>query len=413
MNDLDCLPQLSRRGLVLGSLVFTLSALATSGLAAAPRPMAENPSPARAERQMVLPSAGGLLYVDTASASVVRADAAQPVVRLGVSSEALEGTPERSGTEDVRHAESGHDAGAMVSGQWLSPDGRYLAVQAYQGPMPVVWIADTTRSRMTRLVAQGYGVFLGWHPQSSAVLYKALDLEVADPGLWLVRVDSGRHVRIEIPQLPAPEGLTAAAVSPDGQTLVYAFTRGLGFGSEVWSVAMGNGLRNRLYSNPHGVVASLAWSPDGASLAFNTLLDSPVPFTESALWVLDPRGGEAEFLATMDGGHGQQPQWSADGSRLYFVARENYDESIANHNPAALVSSIRAIEWPNRGETVVVDAAGARQVDLSVGRNGELVFLSTRGGAPEIWQADAQGRLRQRTTDGAAKRAPVVLGASR
>src|SRR5262245_29092232 len=120
---------------------------------------------------------------------------------------------------------------SVVGSLFSSPDNRYAAIQIYSGPMPIVLLmdlADRSKPTLARLNEEGYGLFLGWHPDSRHALYLALDLMVSDPGLWIVDVAEGTHQRIAIPELVAPEGLTAAAFSPDGTTIVYATHAGMG-----------------------------------------------------------------------------------------------------------------------------------------------------------------------------------------
>lgn len=301
---------------------------------------------------------------------------------------------------------------ASVGALTLSPDGQRVAVQTFRGPLPIVWILDLrdrARPSLTRLTREGYGTFLGWHPDGQRALYKALDQDVADPGLWIVDVRNGTHQRLALPKLAAPEGILAAAISPDGRTLAYALTQGLGTGSQIWLANLDGSNRRQVQAYPSGVVGSLVWSPDGRRFAFTTLFDSPVPFAEAGLWVTGAEGQTAQMLTIMDGGHGQNPLWSRDGQMLFFVARENFDDPLANRDPAALVSSIRAIDVTTRQESVLVPAGRARQIDLSQSASGDLLFASNRGGTLEIWSVTPAGRLRQVTAHGPAKRHPLSI----
>jgi Tol biopolymer transport system component len=232
---------------------------------------------------------------------------------------------------------------------------------------------------------------------------------VADPGLWIVDTRTGGHRRVATPGLTAPQGILAAAFSPDGTRLAFATSRGMGFGSEIWEVGLDGSGRRQLRHEPNAIVGSLSWAPGGQSLAFNTLFDSPVPFAPAGLWVLDLASRDAQYLTQMDGGHGEEPIWSRDGAALFFVARENTDDRQANHRPEALVSSIRSVDVRSGRETVLVAAGGARQIDLASTPQGDLLFVSNRSGALEIWSLDAKGTAAQITHDGAPKRHPVMV----
>lgn len=310
--------------------------------------------------------------------------------------------------------EGGHDGLTLPGSLFSSPDGRYAAVQLYPGPMAVVLLidlADRNKPVLSRLTPEGFGRFLGWHPDSRHALYVALDLMVSDPGLWIVDVVEGTHQRIETPGLVAPEGLTAAAFSPDLATVVYATHGGMGTGSELWATTEG-GEPRKLWSDKVTVVGSLSYSPDGKYIAFSNLLDSPVPFAKAGLWVVEIESEQASFLTVMDGGHGQQPLWSRDSAELYFVRRDNLDDTTADYETEALVSSIRAFRLEEREERELASSDGARQIDLSLTPAGELVFASNRNGAAELWVVSPDGNLRQVTIDGSAKRHPLVVSSA-
>jgi Tol biopolymer transport system component len=110
----------------------------------------------------------------------------------------------------------------------------------------------------------------------------------------------------------------------------------------------------------------------------------------------------------MDGGHGQSPIWSNDSNELYYIKRDNPDENEADYRANALVSSVRAIDVNNLTERILVPADGARQLDLSLAPNGDLVFASDRGDVLEVWTVSRDGHLQQVTADGKPKRFPLI-----
>ena len=312
-----------------------------------------------------------------------------------------------------------HDNQVVIRDTALSPDGRRIAIQVDHGVRPTTWVmaaGDGRGETLRRLTPKGTGFFLAWHPDGQQILFKALDLDVADPGLWLVRADSGEHRHVELPGLRYIEGLLAAAFSPDGGELAYAFSHGMGTGSEIWLIELESGALQRLHRQDHGIVASLRWSGDSEHLAFNTLFDSPVPFAEAGLWIYDRGLGKSRWLGLMDGGHGEQPVWSDDGDSLFFIARDNPEDAAADVDASALVSSLRAIHLPTGRESILVEAAGSRQIDLARGAAGALLFVSNRGGtALEVWSFDPAGKAGavQLTSDGLPKRHPVSSIAGR
>lgn len=306
----------------------------------------------------------------------------------------------------------GHGGGTMVGALVPSPDGRRVAVQVYHSVIPMAYLLDLSNRQtptLTRLTLEGSTLFFGWHPDGHRALVRAEATGVADPGLWLVNTSNGTHQRVEVPELVAPEGLLSAIFSPDGSQIVVATSKGIGFGSEIWSANLESQEFNLIHSEEQKTVADLQWSPDGSTLAFVNLLDSPVPFAEAGLWQMSSGGGEAQLLASMDGGRGQAPIWSQDSQRLYFVTRENLDDRAADYESAALASSIRVVDVETREANTLVPAESARQVDLDVTGASELIFASNREGSLELWRLRTDGQLQQLTVDGEDKRHPVIV----
>ncbi len=312
---------------------------------------------------------------------------------------------------DGAKSQLGRDANTVIRGTHLSPRGDLLAVQVDMGPRPTAWLVDASdrSGQTTRPLAPGAsGEFLAWHPSGRFALFKAVEIDVKDAGLWVVDTSNGSHRRLSTPEIGAAEGILAGAFSPDGSSVVWASSRGLGFGSQIWTSTLRGGQRRLLVDQPNGIVGALSYSPDGRTIAFNTLFDSPVPFAPAGVWVVEAQGrSKPRLLAEMDGGHGERPYWTKDSSALLYVARENPLDRRADHASEALVSSIRSVDLASGRETVRVPADGARQIDLAPGASGDWYFASNREGSLEIWRLDAAGALSQVTHDGTPKRYPT------
>ncbi|MEW6241591.1 MAG: hypothetical protein AB1564_12350, partial [Chloroflexota bacterium] len=232
----------------------------------------------------------------------------------------------------------------------------------------------------------------------------------ADPGLWFLDVHTKEHTRIDIPDLPY-EGLLDVAVSPDGNQIAYAYSRGMGFGSELWMMDLSNNATRQVHVDAYGVVGYIIWSPNGEQVAFTEMLDSPIPFQQGGLWIVNADGSNLKLLSTsIDGGHGQEPVFSADGKKLYFVERGNPQDNNANYEPDALISSIQSVELSTGRVTELVSANGSKQLDISLSSDGSIFFVSNRGGgASEVWVLDSDGILQQITTDGQNKNHPLIV----
>lgn len=309
----------------------------------------------------------------------------------------------------------GHGGGAMVGALVPSPDGRRVAVQVYMGMRSVGWVLDLSERQtptLTRFVAKGWGDFLGWHPDSIHALYRVFDLDVPDSGLWIVNTSDGTHQRVDIPTLAAPEGIIAATFSPDGQQIAYAFTNGLGLGSELWLSSATSHEGRLIRRDETAINGGLVWSPDGEQLAFTSLLDSAVPFSQAGIWTVNADGADPKILALMDGGRGQLPVWSPDSQSLFFVARENPDNITADFEADQLVSSIKVVDITNGEISTLVSAESAYQVDLTLTISGDLLFSSNRQGTLEIWRWSTEGSTLAITADGEAKRHSLLVPSS-
>jgi Tol biopolymer transport system component len=67
--------------------------------------------------------------------------------------------------------------------------------------------------------------------------------------------------------LNLPPHTYSATFAPDGQTIVYAASAGLGLGSEIGSLSLADGSLTPWQTFPDQVVAHPLWSPDGSQLA--------------------------------------------------------------------------------------------------------------------------------------------------
>ncbi|MEW6093522.1 MAG: hypothetical protein AB1531_06105 [Chloroflexota bacterium] len=164
--------------------------------------------------------------------------------------------------------------------------------------------------------AEAYEVdsrFLAWSADGRYLYLKADSLGAS----FVLRVDvTNGHGKT----LDLPETVYDMAALPDGHIL-YALSRGLGFGSEVWSAKSDGRSASLLFSEPTDIVAYLRPSPDGSQITYILLPDSSLPFPEGELWLRGVSGENARFLAAADAGHGYAPAWSPDGTQIAFVTR--------------------------------------------------------------------------------------------
>ncbi|MBA3346765.1 MAG: PD40 domain-containing protein [Gemmatimonadales bacterium] len=155
-----------------------------------------------------------------------------------------------------------------------SPDGKYLALAAKQGPRDDIVIVDVARNKQVK------------------------------------------QIKLKL------SGVTTPAWSPDGEHLVFTgYDGGL---SDLFTVKRdGSGLRRLTadkYADLHPV-----WSPDGKSIAFATDRGPATDFRSLAtgslrIAIYDLASGTVRALDGMDHGKNVSPQWAPDGRSIAFVS---------------------------------------------------------------------------------------------
>ncbi|MGC9458140.1 MAG: hypothetical protein ACP5DC_11550 [Halothiobacillaceae bacterium] len=206
-----------------------------------------------------------------------------------------------------------------------------------------------------------------------------------------------------------------AAFSPDGQRVLYALSRGLGFGSEVWTVDRNGRNREQIINDPAHIIAYPRWSPSGDAIAYIRMPDSNVPFTVGELVLADGDGRNERVIAAADAGHGYPPVWSPDGRQVAFVVRENPDESAADIAAPYLVSNIHLADAASGSVRAVTRFEGALTDGPAWSPDGAwLAFSTNASGVADVWLVEVASGKVQQVTRNANARCPVwVAGRER
>ncbi len=239
-----------------------------------------------------------------------------------------------------------------------SPDGRFVAITTARDHGEQCFIYDVQAIRLQDRPAHMLGRFLHWLPGSDQFLFYPMmpagpeapvDRTHFVRTLWRVDAASGDHTALSFPGLNSY--LIDASPSPDGSRLIYSTTLGLGQGSDIWLATIRNGAAKHLAhldtlstGSAQSVAGLFSWSPDGSSIAYERLTDSPVPFLSAPIWLMDSQGSQTRQLAIADGGHGYGLSWSPDSRRLAFISRANSTDSQANLHAQALESAISVVD---------------------------------------------------------------------
>jgi len=250
--------------------------------------------------------------------------------------------------------------------------------------------------------------FLNWAPDGDSFLLRVDP--IGDDIILLVNARNGRFERIEVPPFTYD-----VAFSPNGKRILYALSRGLGFGSEVWTMDRNGRNREQIISDPAHIIAYPRWSPTGEALAYIRMPDNNVPFTVGELVLTDGNGRNEQVVAPADAGHGYPPVWSPDGRQVAFVVRENEEDRMADVVASALESNIYIADGTIGEIRAVTQFRGG--VDRGTGWSSDgawLAFVTNAGGVADVWVVEVASVEVQQVTHNADARCPVwVAGKER
>jgi len=279
-----------------------------------------------------------------------------------------------------------NSAGGAVRPQ-PSPDGKSLAFVKRVRDKSVLHLLDLASGEVRPVwdglshdQQEAWAVFgpypnFDWTPDSKAVVIWA------EGKLWKVDMASGTPANIpftaQVSQtvLPAlkfdytletdrftPKMIRDVATSPDGRTLVFHAV------GQLWTKALPGGTPQRLTADAANFEYQPAFSPDGRKLLYTTWSDE----TMGAIRELDLASGQSRSLTTEPGFY-YGPRHSPDGSRVVY----------SRQGGSGLTGSL----WSGTRGVFVMPAAGgkATQVagngsDPQFSADGSRVFYLTGGG---------------------------------
>ena len=245
----------------------------------------------------------------------------------------------------------------------LSPDGSRLAFLSSLNNLDVeLYVADAQTGDVIRRLVRGtaFDPHFGslryinsagtWSPDSRRFAFSALQ-EGRDV---VVLVDAVRGGRVREYEVPGVSEITNPTWSPDGSTIVFSGLRG-GI-SDLWALDVGSGQARQLTNDRFADVQPM-YSPDGRSIAFSTDRGATdfenLRYGKLRLAVMDAASGEVRTLQTGEGtgqgagennvGKNINPQWSRDGTALYFISDR------------AGISNVYRMDLATRGVTQVTN----------------------------------------------------------
>jgi len=269
-------------------------------------------------------------------------------------------------------------SGSLNVAPSLSPDGRYLAFLSERDLFSIdLFLADAATGRVVRKLSSALsdthfdaiaytetsGTFSPDGSRFAFVVFAGGGSELA-----IVETEGGLDRRVR------PEGIGAIdnpAWSPDGRSIV--FTGMVGGLSDLFLYDLETEEVRQLTKDKHADVHP-TWAPDGRTIAFATDRGPETDFdvltySELRLALLDVQTGALQVLEVFGNARHSNPQFSPDGTHLYFLSDHDGFSDVYRY---ALASG--ATERITRLKTGV-SGITSRSPALSVAsRTGELAF---------------------------------------
>ncbi len=263
----------------------------------------------------------------------------------------------------------------------LSPDGKWVAFYSERDLFSIdLFLADAetgkVRRKITRTAVDSHIDSLqfvnsagAWSADGRTLAFGTVSRGRAE--LSLYDIGRGRVARrIPVPQIGEILGLTW---SPDGRYI--ACTGVAGGLSALFRVDLQTGEVRRLTEEAYAVLHP-AWSPDGRRIAvatdrFTTDL-AELAFGAYRLALVDPDSGRMEPLPGFPAGKHINPQWSPDGSSLYFVSDRDGISNIYRYSFKE--DAIYQITRVQTGVTGIAALSPAFSVAAGAGRLALSVF---------------------------------------
>jgi Tol biopolymer transport system component len=297
-----------------------------------------------------------------------------------------------------------------VAGLHASPNGRWVAVEVgcEASVYTLVMAAATGEIHPTGPGVWPSSFFLNWVPDGDSFLVRVGHL--GESAVFVVNAQNGHFEQVDTPPFTYD-----VAFSPDSRRVLYAVTRELGFGSEVWMMDRNGRNREQIISDPAHIIAYPRWSPAGDAMAYIRMADSNVPFTVGELVLTDGDGRNERVIAPADAGHGYPPVWSPDGRQVAFVVRENAGESVTDVAALYLESNVYLADVASGSVRVVTRFESALTEAPAWSPDGTWLAFSTNvGGVADVWLVEVASGELQQVTQSANARCPVwVAGRER
>ena len=287
------------------------------------------------------------------------------------------------------------NGGELNVGPSLSPDGKHLVFLSERSLFAIeMFLADAETGRVRRKIVETAVdphfeslEFIrssgGWAPDSRRFVFAAV--HQGRPVLSVL--DAERADIVQEVRLPELGEIFDPSFSPDGQSVVFSANTGGLLDLYIYDLRAG-----RLRRLTEDAFAELqpSWSPDGRTIAFSTdrftSRIEDLSFGDYRLAALDLATGAVRELPSFADAKNIDPQWSPDGSSLYFISDRN---GISNTYRLDLQSGVHTqVTDLLTGVTGITDLSPA----LTVG-GSRVVFSVYEDDEHRIYSAEAPAVL--------------------
>lgn len=246
---------------------------------------------------------------------------------------------------------------------------------------------NATQYRIVPINAAGNGLpyDVDAAPNATSAILETAGLE-ATPGLYMV-ADSGTSESVRVPFLTGGAPRFGAAVSPDGNKVVYSQFNG---SSDLYVADLdGTGTPVRLTSLA-GDEEEPSWSPDGKTIAFTYYTHPTTGMTADVRTIPATGGTPALRIANYE-----HPSWLADSSRLVADNVDNEGLAVVDGSGKAVpvagsAGGFGASVSPD-GKTIAYiydDPSGHKLATVPVAGGTAKIFADTADWLNLSWRAD-------------------------
>jgi hypothetical protein len=285
--------------------------------------------------------------------------------------------------------------GEMNLAPALSPDGRRVVFLSERSLFSIdMYVADVATGRVTRKLVETAGdphfdslQFLSsagdWAPDNRRFVFAGLSK--GQPVLAFVDVDTGEREREH--EFPDLGEIFNPAWSPDGRRIAFSALKGGVL--DLYLFDTGSGMLRQLTSDPYADLDP-EWSPDGRRLAWVTDRFSSdaraLEFGNYRIATFDIATGDVRFLAGFETGRNTNPEFSADGRSVFFIATPDgipniYRADVATGNTTRVTNVLSGVSGITPLTPALSAAAAADGLVFTVFEGDRYNIYST--GSPQ------------------------------